>query len=180
MSYKKFFWIVLSICAVCLAIVGFMSVALDPAHVFDAKYAKDIADILLREKNAANVANYDDRRFQRYFIQNNKAGKDIIVFGSSRSLQIDNSIFPGHSFFNHSVFGASLEDHIAIYQLYREQNRLPRTIIIGVDPWILNRTNNQTRWLPLKNEYQDGIRALGLSNYNLIEDLKRQYMSTPT
>ena len=108
-------------------------------------FEKGIADILLSGHNVANIGNYDERLLQKDIIQNDQRQIDIIVLGSSRSMQINsqtiNDIFQDQIFFNHAVSGASVEDYIAILDLYLEKNALPSTIIIGVDPWILNSNN---------------------------------------
>ena len=72
--------------------------------------------------------------------------KDVIVLGSSRSMQIGKQLFDGFDFFNNAVSGGSLEDHLAIYAMYRQHDLLPGTVILGLDPWIFNANNGQTRW----------------------------------
>ena len=68
-----------------------------------------------------------------------------------------NEIFKDQIFLNHGVSGASIEDYIAILDLYLEKNALPSTIIFGVDPWILNSHNYQGRWKSLSTEYENGV-----------------------
>jgi hypothetical protein len=72
------------------------------------------------------------------------------------------------SFFNHGVSGASIEDFIALLELYAEKDALPKKIIIGVDPWILNANNSQKRWVTLKKEYVDGCARIN-STLNITE-----------
>lgn len=130
----------------------------DPGGAFsDNTYEGGIANILLSGHNVANVKNYDERLLQKDVIKNDRRKIDVIVLGSSRSMQLRSSEFSGQTFFNHGVSGASIEDHIAILDLYQEKGTIPKTIIIGVDPWILNANNNQNRWTSLKQEYQNGI-----------------------
>lgn len=127
---------------------------IDPAYLFKGKkYEDGIADILSKNKNVANITNYDERLVQKYYIQRLYNKKDIVVLGSSRAMQIKAENFPGQSFFNSSVTGASIEDYMAIYYLYRKSGLLPSKIIIAVDPWILNKNNGQTRFSSLEKEY---------------------------
>ena len=73
--------------------------------------------------------------------------------GSSRTMLINSAHFPGKRFFNNSVSGASMEDLLAIYQLYRENNRLPKNILIGIDPWTFNANHGQKRWKSIAPYY---------------------------
>jgi hypothetical protein len=68
------------------------------------------------------------------------------------------------TFFNHGVSGATIEDDIAILELYLENGPAPRTIIIDVDPWILNANNRQMSWMTLKGEYENGTRRIGAAS----------------
>ena len=126
----------------------------DPANLFrGSAYEKGIASLLLQGWNVKNISNYDERLVQKYYINGLAERKDVVVLGSSRAMMIDSKMFPGRRFFNNSVSGASLEDHIAIYELYREKKLEPATVIIALDPWLLNRYSGQSRWRSLQSEY---------------------------
>lgn len=125
----------------------------DPANLFSESLERKIADTLLSGKTAAGITNFDERKLQKYFISGLCASPDVCVFGSSRSLQIGTELFPDKVFFNNSVSGGSIQDYIAIYQLYRARGILPKKIIFGLDPWILNANNGHDRWQSLKPEY---------------------------
>jgi hypothetical protein len=58
-------------------------------------------------------------------------------------------------FINNGVSGASIEDLISIYQMYKSKNMLPKEIILGVDPWLFNINNGQNRWLSVEKEYNE-------------------------
>jgi hypothetical protein len=100
-------------------------------------------------------------------------------------MQISNSPlfsekFKSPIFFNHAISGASIEDYIAILELYLEKGNVPKSIIIGVDPWILNANNEQDRWTVLKDEYQKGSARFNLTlnmsepdSYNSNHDIDR-------
>ena len=130
--------------------------SVDPAHIFDESnaYERGIVEMLLKGQNVANIVNYDERIAQQLYVSGLSQAPDIVVFGSSRSMQVRASAFPGRTFFNHAVSGGSLEDHMAIYQLYKERGFLPKAVIIGADPWILNANNGQTRWRALSSQLE--------------------------
>lgn len=102
----------------------------------------------------AGLENFDERLFQKQVFQNFEAYPDTVIVGSSRSMMIQSSML-GNSgkVFNHSVSGASLEDYIGILGMYTEKNKLPKRIILGIDPWIFNKNNGQDRWKSLLPEY---------------------------
>jgi len=162
-------------CYLFLTITGMFAVAstnycVDPAQLFsDGNYEQGVADILLSGNNVTNVSNYDERLLQKAYINNLKRGNDVIVFGSSRSMHIRSHLFPGMSFFNHGVSGASIEDYLAIYELYEQRKFVPSIVVLGLDPWILNQYSGQNRWKSLRWEYFSIANRLNI-NSNIDND----------
>lgn len=138
----------------------------DPAHLFDAenKHEKEIAKYIISGMNVTNISNYDERILQNQYIRSITDAPNIITTGSSRSMMVRKHLFGTNSFFNNSVSGASLEDHMAIYQIYHEQNLLPDTIILGMDPWVLNGNNDQNRWQSISEYYYNILHRIGINN----------------
>lgn len=154
-----------------IALVGFLflsaaasfNYALDPAHLFGkSQYEARVVSILSTGRNVANISNYDERLMQKYVIENATTKKQVMVLGSSRVMQISSSAFPTQSFYNHGVSGATIEDDISILEMYFQKGLLPETVIIGADPWLLNKNNGQTRWQSLSGEFLAASRRLGL------------------
>jgi hypothetical protein len=125
----------------------------DAAKLFDSDYEKRMANIIFAGDNVTNISNYDERKFQKELISKLEYTPDILILGSSRTMLINNKYFPDQLIFNSSVSGASIEDFISIYHLYKIEGVLPKKIIIGIDPWLFNINNNQVRWKSLLNEY---------------------------
>ncbi len=167
MSYKKSFIIMVSIIVFGLLGIATFNYQVDPAGLFRLnKYESGIADILIKKQNVANISNYDERLVQKYLIEKSIEKRDVLVLGSSRVMQIHDYLFPQQTFFNHSVSGASIEDDIAIVAMYKERNWIPQKIIIGLDPWLLNKYHGQNRWQSIQEEYNNGSVYLGLDNNN--------------
>jgi len=119
----------------------------DPGALFRGKgYEEGIARILAQGLNVANISDCDERLLQMYYIKNDREAKDTIILGSSRIMQLNANNLSSGKFFNHGVSGASLEDFFSICELYEQKNKLPGTIILGLDPWLLNKNNCQERW----------------------------------
>ncbi len=125
----------------------------DAGGIFNEGKIAKIAAYLVEGYNVTNVGNIDERDLQRRIIQLSKITPSTIVLGSSRIMMIKSEYFNTTSFMNHGMSGTSLEDMIAIYQLYKMKGALPQKIVIGIDPWIFNRNNEQTRWKGLAPEY---------------------------
>lgn len=136
----------------------------DPGNIFykHGFYERGVAAIISSGKNVENLANYDERLLQKFYIDKLKKEKELVILGSSRAMQISSDIVSEKNMFNSSVSGASLEDLIAIYGIYREQNVLPKKIILGLDPWMMNRGNNQTRWKSLEDYYLYILNEVGI------------------
>lgn len=125
----------------------------DAARIFHTGYERNIANIIYSGKNATNISNHDQRILQKELINKIKSNPDILILGSSRTMLINSSYFENKKLINNSVSGASIEDIIAIYQVYKTKNVLPKKIILGIDPWFFNENNGLTAWSSLKKEY---------------------------
>ncbi|MFA9389450.1 MAG: hypothetical protein ACERKD_06565 [Prolixibacteraceae bacterium] len=133
----------------------------DEASLFNNRYEKQMATIIASGNNVTNFNNYNERLFQQEIISNECIKPNLVVIGSSRTMLINTSFFPGYTLFNNSVAGASLEDIISIYQLYKNHNKLPQKIVIGIDPWLFNENNGQNSWQTYAAYY---YKFLGLKN----------------
>ena len=125
----------------------------DAANLFNTGYEGKMADIVIGDSCVTNISNYDERVFQHELITRMKNIPNTVVIGSSRTMLITTDYFPSQTLFNNSVSGASIEDLIAIYQMYKERNYFPKTIIIGIDPWTFNENNSQSRWKSVESYY---------------------------
>lgn len=125
----------------------------DAGRIFQENYEKKMVDIINRGYYVTNVSNYDERIFRKELIKNIKTPPDIIVLGSSRTLLINSEYFPGYSLINNSVSGASIQDLIGLYQLYKDVGCIPRKILMGIDPWLFNQNNGQVRWKSISKHY---------------------------
>lgn len=126
----------------------------DAARLFDPDYEKNMASILLKGDFVTNISNYDERVFQKELIAGVKEAPNVLVFGSSRTMLINKTCFPKKTVFNNSVSGATIEDVVALYQMYKERGFFPEKIIVGVDPWLLNKNNQQVRWKSIGSYYK--------------------------
>lgn len=168
MNYKKNSICIIISLVTCLLIVAAFNYIVDPAGLFrTTKYEYGIAKILLKGKNVANLSDYNERLLQKYLIENIKLKPETVVLGSSRSLLIAPLQKSKSLFLNNSVSGATLEDIIAIYGFYNHKNIKPKTIILSIDPWMLNQNNGQVRWQSLQIEYKNELHNLNIESNDL-------------
>lgn len=139
----------------------------DASNLFSIGYEKKIADELLKGNNVTFDYDHDQRLLEKYLINTSTLCPDVLVIGSSRVMQINSSDFQNQTFINNGVSGASIEDLLAIYQMYEQKQCFPKKIILGLDPWTLNINNGQTRWMTLNHEYF--ILYTQLTNKNIVE-----------
>lgn len=99
--------------------------------------ARDAAHYIWQGYNIANAYTCGDSSIKEFYVNNAIMGKDILVFGSSRSLGINSKLFPEKTFFNMSVTDGRLENFIYFYFLWREKCLIPAHIILGIDVWLL-------------------------------------------
>ena len=66
------------------------------------------------------------------------AGKDVLILGSSRALQISSEWFQPLSMFNAAVFNGDLDDMIAVFQLCLEAGKTPRVAVLELNPALTN------------------------------------------
>ncbi len=151
-----------------LAILVGVNYTVDPAHLFshdttvnvEDDYEKVMVKMLGDGYNVTNVENYNERLFQKYFVESLKEAPNVLVLGSSKS-QLIGETFWGNGVINSSVTGATLEDILAIYSMYEEKKITPNKLVLELSPWVLNDNNNQSRWKKLEENYNDYVKMLG-------------------
>ena len=139
----------------------------DAAKIFHDTYELEMAEIINSGNYVTNISNYDHRIFQKHLISNVKRRPDVLIIGSSRAMLINSEYFENQHVLNNSVSGASIEDLVAIYQLYKSKGMFPNKIVIGIDPWTFNENSGQNRWQSLKYEYNRFFSSSHLINSSL-------------
>ncbi|AEF99601.1 hypothetical protein [Methylomonas methanica] len=159
-----------------LATVAGINYHYDPANIFsDRTYEAGVGRLLSEGKDVGNVTDFDERLVQKFFAERLKSRRDVLVIGSSRAMNLESKHFSGKSYYNASVSGASMEDYYAILQIYRDINKLPKLLVLGVDPWVFNRNNEQTRWKSLEQEYLRSVKENESGQYVLGPAIEWQF-----
>jgi len=149
-------------------------------------YSKRIAEQLLRNKNITGTVNFERRVIFKYYIDGLGKIPDGVVFGSSRVMMIDSTFFPNPNIFvlNCGVNSATLEDEMAIYDMFVKRGWYPKQIILGIDPYYFNDNNPQKLYGPIRTYYYDMCSRIGsqipkdkeiIMEYGLYKDLFNPY-----
>lgn len=126
-------------------------------HQFETKVTR----ALLNKQNVMICSDYNDRSLKRIMLEKLNIQPDVLVLGSSRAMPISQHFFKTSHFYNASVTGGSLEDDVAIYNIYSKRGWKPKTILISLDPWILDANNQQNLWkISFLQEYREAINLL--------------------
>lgn len=157
-------------------VVASVNYIADPARVFRGRsFEKLVGNALANGYVVLDAQNLDERHVQQYYVDKISHRNDIVVLGSSRSMQLGirslNNSIKDCQFHNNSVSSATLADYLAIYNFYRISNKLPKIVIIGVDPWILNRNSGESGYLTVMDSYKEMLNYLdGIAsvNYNFL------------
>jgi hypothetical protein len=136
-----------------LGILVFVNYFGDAARLFANDYEEKMAKIIGTGKYVTNFGNYDERLCQLELIRLKSVRPHTVIIGSSRTMLFNSRDFPENTLFNNSVSGASMEDIVSIYQIYKEYKKLPEKIIIGIDPWTFNDLSDQNRWMSIASYY---------------------------
>ena len=155
-----------------LMIITATNFFVDPAHLYEnGKLEKGIADILSSGQNVGVVSNFDDRLIQKFRIVKLARMPDIVIIGSSRSMQIGSNVFQDKYVINNAMPDATLGDYLGILFNYDKNNEWPRTIILGVDPWVINSKSGEYRWESFKEDTFAMLKKLNIPSGDLKETL---------
>lgn len=125
------------------------------------KVEEKLATAFLNKENIKYNANYNERGIHKLVLERLNERPEVLVLGSSRAMLINHTAFSHASFYNSWISSASLEDHLAIYYLYQKRGWQPDVLVIGLDPWLLDKNNNMKKWkIGFTAEYNEARKLL--------------------
>ncbi|HEX9006973.1 MAG TPA: hypothetical protein VF889_06740, partial [Bacteroidota bacterium] len=153
---KKFLLLV----PILLFVVG-INVWVDPGSILDhGRTERAVAAVLRAGHNCMAKADLDVRLFRQALIESGEP-PEVVVFGSSRAMQVRQSVAPGTRFLNLAVPNADIEDIVGLHGLLIAGPRYPHTIILCAEPWFFNREVTRSRHIPLSDAFGRGMRDIG-------------------
>ena len=153
------------------ALVALTNHAVDPGNLYrTGEEARIAAELRAGRAVETNFA-LDQMALVRWRVEG-AARPDVLVLGSSRSMTLPPEAFPGRRFFGACVTLASIEDDIAIEQLFEEHGLRPTTLVLGLDPWSLT-SPLRNPGSPLEVELRRGLKRLGVHGASGLGGLPR-------
>jgi hypothetical protein len=143
-----------------LAVIA-VNYLVDPGRLFGRGDVEGrIAGELLAGRSVVAGFRMDELRLRQRLAEGRSRGPDVLVLGSSRAMPLAGDAFPGREVVNASVSSASIEDAIALLELYEGHGLRPRTLFLPVEPWALNGSLRNPS-AALESELRAGLRRLG-------------------
>lgn len=174
--YRKFFLNLLLLIVPLLILVLWVNIKVDCGFAINTR-STEIAKILVSGKNAgikyppSNFGSLQNEIVEEQLKSKKPAAKDILVFGTSRSSEINSAIFSQNSFFNCVVPGGNILDYIALYGLYKQNNLMPKYLIISIDPWTFHSRKLKKVNKQIQQDY-DASKPLSVNKY-LTDDFEK-------
>ena len=144
-----------------LIAVPIVNITVDPSGIFntgrDSAPEIKAAQIMLAGSNVTGLkSSFNDRLLRREYIAGMAQSADVVVSGSSRSEPITAEMagLDDGTFMNISVSGCELWDTIGLLGLMSERGMLPKTLVISLEPWMINDAYSLGRY---KGKVSDGV-----------------------
>ncbi len=102
------------------------------------------------------AVDFDERVYKKEMIRARAAELKILVMGSSRVRRISDGLLHAdrRSFYNVGLSGATIEDHVIVWQACKELGITPTVVFLGLDPWIFNENSGGLRWESLDADFR--------------------------
>jgi len=111
-------------------------------------------------------SNIDERSFVSSRLNLPLNNVETLVMGSSRMMQVGTATL-NESVLNLSVSSASIEDNVAFVGEAVMQVS-PNRVLIGADPWLLNRFNAKDRWKSVASLYEHWAKLIAKKESNTL------------
>lgn len=135
----------------------------------------DIAAQMAAGKNVEGLeeSDYNDRNLLLARLSGQEEPFQTMILGSSRVYTFDHTMFGTDSFYNAGLSEATIYDLLAVTGILVHQDKLPETMVIGVDPFLFNTSHDNEKWKELES-YASYMEVLidGKFNENIVQPSK--------
>lgn len=135
-----------------LIFIGFVNWYVDSYALLRVTY-DEIAAQMAAGKNVEGLedSDYNDRNLLAARISGMEEPPQVMILGSSRVYTFDHTMFGTDSFYNAGLSEATLYDLLAVSGLLFYQDKLPETVVIGVDAFLFNESHDNEKWKELES-----------------------------
>lgn len=178
---RAWFLVVAAVGIAGIGVVAGFNYVVDDALLFspDASLERAAREVV-SGKLIGGLANFDRRLFQEHLITSMDRRVDVMSVGFSRTIQLRRCqlhLPEGTVYLNNSVTSGSMPDYLAIVQLYRaKKGYIPKTVILGIEPWTFNESWKEENWRSIASHYQDMLAAIGQSEQRVLNPIPPKYM----
>lgn len=131
-------------------VVGLLSVAAinlyaDPTHRHARRVVPPAAGWAADERFLP-PANFEERGFRAAMIKASPR-PGVALLGSSRVIHVDGSALkPDAGLLNLGMSNASVEDYLALWQVFKDADKVPARLIVFADQWLFNERHDVKLW----------------------------------
>lgn len=135
-----------------LIFIGFVNWYVDSYALLRVTY-DEIAAQMAAGKNVEGLedSDYNDRNLLAARISGMEEPPQVMILGSSRVYTFDRTMFDTDSFYNAGLSEATIYDLLAVSGLLFYQDKLPETVVIGVDAFLFNESHDNEKWKELES-----------------------------
>ena len=122
-----------------LAGMMYVSYRVDPSGLFwGAGFERMVCDYMLEGQYVDGYQQLDGRELNEIYARECETAPQVLVNGSSRTLQIDSAFVNGKTLYNAANVGADVYDFFTSYHIFAKEGKEPEIFLMGIDPWIFN------------------------------------------
>lgn len=135
-----------------LLFIGFVNWYADSYALLRVTY-DEIAARMAEGKNVEGLedSDYNDRNLLAARIKGMEEPPQIMILGSSRVYTFDHTMFGTDSFYNAGLSEATVYDLLAVAGILAAEEKLPETVVIGVDAFLFNKSHDNEKWKELES-----------------------------
>lgn len=150
---KKFILKCLIIIIPLYAFVVFTNYYVDPANLFNDNLIDSMTDNMIAGNIIVSPGDVGEGQLVKSYIEKLPKVPDTVVIGSSHVMYIP---FEYDNYIVASLSGAYLKDYLSVIGILEEKEKLPKRIVLGVDPWAFTGTEIPCRHISV-SEYADRL-----------------------
>lgn len=102
------------------------------------------------------IPNFDERTFLTGHFKVMEP-YEVMILGSSRMFLVDSPMLKGKQIFNAAASTSVIQDYVSTWQMVKNSNRIPKYLILGIDPWALNKNSGMNAWKTNSHLYQQFV-----------------------
>lgn len=129
---KKLIYKLMLMTAIVYGVVAGVNYFIDPANIYHTATVEKMAAYLNENKIVNVPANIDEGQLQEKRISTLTWQPDTVIIGSSHIMYLT---FEYPNLYNAGMSGSYLGDYYGIVGLLKYCDKMPKRVIIGVDPW---------------------------------------------